>query len=82
MADLGQLLEARRRPDLPEFGPGDTLRVHVKVVVTPDGLVRGHRFWTAVKVRGRLLSAVLAFVGLRCDGPRAGSYVVPCIHIA
>jgi large subunit ribosomal protein L19 len=32
MADLGQLLEARRRPDLPEFGPGDTLRVHVKVI--------------------------------------------------
>src|SRR2546421_8667251 len=32
MADLGNILTARRRTDLPDFGPGDTVRVHVKVV--------------------------------------------------
>ena len=32
MADLLNLLEARRRTDLPAFGPGDLVRVHVKVV--------------------------------------------------
>src|SRR4051812_9037718 len=32
MTDLSNLLEARRRQDIPEFGPGDTVRVHVRVV--------------------------------------------------
>ncbi len=32
MADLSNLLTARRRQDLPDFGPGDTVRVYVKVI--------------------------------------------------
>jgi large subunit ribosomal protein L19 len=32
MPDVGALLGIERRQDLPEFGPGDTVRVSVKVV--------------------------------------------------
>jgi large subunit ribosomal protein L19 len=32
MADVASLLGIERRQDLPEFGPGDTVRVSVKVV--------------------------------------------------
>jgi large subunit ribosomal protein L19 len=32
MADVAQLLGLERRTDLPHFGPGDTVRVSVKVV--------------------------------------------------
>src|SRR5919109_3341187 len=32
MADVAALLGIERRQDLPEFGPGDTVRVHVRVV--------------------------------------------------
>jgi len=32
MAELDTLLTARRREDIPEFGPGDTVRVQVKVI--------------------------------------------------
>ena len=32
MADLSAVLQARRPESLPQFGPGDTVRVHVKVV--------------------------------------------------
>lgn len=52
----------------------------------PDGFVRGHRLWTAVKVCERhlrvsaaLASSVYAAMG---RAPRAGSYVVPCFHNA
>jgi hypothetical protein len=52
----------------------------------PDDFVRGHRLWTAVKVGGRpfhinaaLASSVYAAMA---RAPRAGSYVVPCFHIA
>ena len=53
----------------------------------PTISVRGHRLWTAVKVRGRRSdastqpwsSSVYAAIG---RAPRAGSYVVPCFHIA
>ena len=32
MADVAALLGVQRRTDLPEFGPGDTVRVSVRVV--------------------------------------------------
>lgn len=32
MADIAALLGLKRRTDLPEFGPGDTVRVSVRVV--------------------------------------------------
>jgi len=66
--------------------PHSDQRDHLLDERVPDDLVRGHRFWTAVKVRGRhrrvnaaLASSVYAATG---RAPRAGSYVVPCFHNA